>query len=324
MSHSLWGFAATLVMAVVLFSWGLYAVLRSAMGKEKKTLDRRWKSLSAGQAPQPVPAFHAQQVLSQSVWLDTFLRWLPGRRTWTRYLSQTGLPLSVANAWLMALALPLGMGGAGLLLGLGRGWISWLMGLGLAGPVWFLQHKRRQRIARIEAHLPDVLDLIARAMQAGHAFTSALLMAANDAKPPLSDELHKVFDEINFGLDLRQAMSGLTERVASDDLRFFVVSVLIQHETGGNLAEVLKNTASLIRERQKIRGVIRVLSGEGRISAWILSLLPFALAAALNLINPGFISTLWTHPLGLQMLYTCLMLMLIGIIWMWHLIDIRI
>jgi tight adherence protein B len=169
-----------------------------------------------------------------------------------------------------------------------------------------------------------VLDLIARAMQAGHAFTSALQMAANDAKPPLSAQLHKVFDEIHFGLDLRQAMSGLAERIDSDDVRFFVTAVLVQHETGGNLADILRNTATLIRERQKIRGVIRVLSGEGRISAWILSLLPFALAGVLNLVNPEFMSALWTDPKGVQMLYVCVLLMLAGIVWMWRLIDIRI
>jgi tight adherence protein B len=161
-------------------------------------------------------------------------------------------------------------------------------------------------------------------MQAGHAFSSALLMAANDAKPPLSLHLHKVFDEIHYGLDLRQAMTGLAERIDSDDVRFFVISVLVQHDTGGNLADILKNTATLIRERQKIRGVIRVLSGEGRISAWILSLLPFALTGVLNLVNPEFMSTLWTAPQGLQMLSICLMLMLAGIVWMWRLIDIRV
>ena len=179
-------------------------------------------------------------------------------------------------------------------------------------------------MVRIEAQLPEVLDLIARAMQAGHAFTSALQMAANDAKPPLSGHLHKVFDEIHFGLDLRQAMSGLAERIDSDDIRFFVTAVLVQHDTGGNLADILKSTATLIRERQKIRGVIRVLSGEGRISAWILSLLPFALAGVLNLLNPEFMSALWTDLKGLQMLYVCGLMMLAGIVWMWGLIDIRI
>jgi tight adherence protein B len=112
--------------------------------------------------------------------------------------------------------------------------------------------------------------------------------------------------------------------VASEDVRYFVVAVVIQSETGGNLAEILKNTAHLIRERQKITGIVRVLSAEGRISAIILALLPFALAAGMSLLNPGFISRLWTDPMGLQLVYISLTLMAFGILWMWRLIQIRV
>lgn len=133
-------------------------------------------------------------------------------------------------------------------------------------------------------------------------------------------------------ISLAQALSlaaalvllALAARVASDDVRYFVVAVVIQNETGGNLAEILKNTAHLIRERQKIAGIVRVLSAEGRISAVILSLLPFALAALMALLNPGFISKLWTDPIGLQLVYISLTLMAIGILWMWRLIQIRV
>ena len=324
MANAFWGFAATVFLAVALLFWGLYTVWNGSVGRAQTILDRRLKSLSTQTDPGPTLQLHPKRLLSQSAWADKLLLQVPGTKTLDRFLLQTGMRLSVAEALLMVFALTLTTGIAGKLLHAGVVLTVSLMGTSLTLCAWFLAHRRRQRIAQIESQLPDVLDLIARSMQAGHAFTSALLMAANDAKPPLSGELHKVFDEIHFGLDLRQAMSEMAARVASDDLRFFVISVVIQHETGGNLAEVLKSTASLIRERQKIRGVIRVLSGEGRISAWILSLLPFALAAVLNLLNPGFISTLWTQPQGLQMLYVCLTLMVLGIAWMWRLIDIRI
>ena len=119
-------------------------------------------------------------------------------------------------------------------------------------------------------------------------------------------------------------MRSLLERIPLTDLRYFVIAVLIQRETGGNLADILKNTANLIRERQKIAGVVRVLSAEGRISAVVLSVLPFALAALMSLLNPGFISKLWTDPMGLQLVYLSLTLMAIGILWMWKLIQIRV
>lgn len=320
MNHALWGFAGTAFLAVVLLVWGLSGLWRS----QHKVLDQRWQSLSLGSPVQVALSDARVPSGSPATWLDKRWQRLPGAAMWARFLRQTGLPLEPGQSLPMAALLLLGAGALGLALGWGTVGSAVLMAMSWAAPLWFLLHRRHLQIVRIDAQLPDVLDLIARSMQAGHAFTSALLMAANDAKPPLSAQLHKVFDEIHFGLDLRQAMSGLAERTDSDDVRFFVISVLVQHETGGNLAEILKNTATLIRERQKIRGVIRVLSGEGRISAWILSLLPFALAGVLHLINPEFMSTLWTAPQGRQMLSVCLMLMLSGIFWMWRLIDIRV
>jgi tight adherence protein B len=324
MFSSFWAFAITAFLAVVLLAWGGHGVWTGMVGKEQKILTRRWQSLSIDHDPQQAREDHPKRLLNEHRWAQRLLVRFPGVQSVDRFLLQTGLPLGIADALFLLVSIFFGTLLTGLVVGLNKILMALFVGLNLFLPLWFLLHHRKQRIAKIESHLPDVLDLIARSMLAGHAFTSALQMAANDAKPPIAAELHKVFDEINFGLDLRLAMSGMAERVASDDLRFFVTSVLIQHETGGNLADILKNTASLIRERQKIRGVIRVLSGEGRISAWILSLLPFALAVALNAINPEFVSTLWTEPLGLQMLYSCLFLMLVGIVWMWRLIDIRI
>jgi tight adherence protein B len=112
--------------------------------------------------------------------------------------------------------------------------------------------------------------------------------------------------------------------VASSDLRFFVVAVLIQLETGGNLSEILKSLSALIRDRQRIAGSVRVLTAEGRLSAWILGLLPFVIALLLTVINPEFISKLWTDPLGILMLQVSLGLMAIGVWWMWHMVRIRI
>jgi tight adherence protein B len=323
MSLLIWGFAATSVLAVVMLMWGLSSLWRNSLSSQHDIVKQRWQSLSSAPAAEGI--FSLPPTMgSASAWLDsTWQRW-PGASAWARFVRQTGLTLAPEHGLLMVGLLLLGSAVAGVLLGLGKVWGSALVVMSLAIPMWFMLHLRHQQMVRIEGQLPEVLDLIARAMQAGHAFTSALQMAANDAKPPLSAQLHKVFDEIHFGLDLRQAMSGLAERIDSDDVRFFVTAVLVQHETGGNLADILRNTATLIRERQKIRGVIRVLSGEGRISAWILSLLPFALAGVLNLVNPEFMSALWTDPKGVQMLYVCVLLMLAGIVWMWRLIDIRI
>jgi tight adherence protein B len=161
-------------------------------------------------------------------------------------------------------------------------------------------------------------------MQAGHAFSSALLIVGSEGSPPIRNEFQTTFDEINFGIATETALHHLTQRVASSDLRFFVVAVLIQLETGGNLTDILKSLAALIRDRQRIAGTVRVLTAEGRLSAWILGLLPFVLAAILSVVNHEFISKLWTEPLGIRMLQISLTLMVLGVWWMWRMVRVEI
>jgi tight adherence protein B len=262
--------------------------------------------------------------LSRLTWLDPLLREWPAARELDRLLQQTGWPLRVEHVGAaMAVATLIIVLGV-LLLGLSWAWVpgltvaSWLVGW----TVLRLQRRRRERA--IESQLPDALDLIARAMQAGHALSSAILMAANEGPQPLADAWRTIFDEINFGIPTRMAIEDFSERVDSEYVRLFVVSTLIQMETGGNMAEILHNTAKLIRERQQLQASVKVLSAEGRVSALILSTLPFALGIVLALINPGFVAVLWTDPLGLKMLLGALALMLLGVFWMWRMIDIAV
>jgi tight adherence protein B len=165
---------------------------------------------------------------------------------------------------------------------------------------------------------------MARAMQAGHAFSSALRLVAAETLEPIASEFQTVFDEINFGLSTEQALSNLAVRVSSRDLRYFVVAVLIQRETGGNLSEVLVSIARLIRERQKLLATVHVLSAEARISAWVLTILPFVLGAVIAFVNRRFLAQLWTDPIGIDMLAASTVLMAIGIWWMWRMVRFRI
>jgi tight adherence protein B len=129
---------------------------------------------------------------------------------------------------------------------------------------------------------------------------------------------------VNFGISLQDALLNLATRVPSTDLKYFVIAVLLQRETGGNLAELLGNLSALIRARFKLLGTIRVLSAEGRLSAWVLSLLPFVAAALLNIINPKFMSILWTDPSGLQLVWGALAMSAVGVVWMWRTVKIRV
>jgi tight adherence protein B len=149
-------------------------------------------------------------------------------------------------------------------------------------------------------------------------------MAATEGPDPTAHEFHLAFDEISFGITAQDALTHLAERVPSNDLRYLVVAVLTQHETGGNLAELLGNTAELIRARHKLMGAVRVLATEGKFSAWILVILPFGLAAGLYAVNHEFLKTLWTDPAGLNVLVCAAVAMVIGIFWMWRAVKIHI
>jgi len=327
MNQPFWTMALLAALSIGFLVWGVYGLWQQHFDPRRKALAKRLQ-VSAAFGPDPLTEpslkFRSRRMLSQWGWAERALQTLPGVMAIDHFLLQTGLALSLAQAASVAGVLVL----LALALGTSLAWpapLSVVLGaLGLLLWTAFLQHRRSQRMALIDQALPDALELMARSMQAGHAFISAMQVAAKESAPPLSHELRTVFEEVNFGISTPQALQALAVRVASEDVRYFVVAVVIQTETGGNLAEILKNTARLIRERQKIAGVVRVLSAEGRISAVILSLLPFVLAAFMSWVNPDFVSRLWTDPLGLQLLYVSLILMAFGILWMWRLVQIRV
>lgn len=262
--------------------------------------------------------------LSQYAWVDEWLRKLPGMLRFDQFLRQTHVRWDVSQVIALMLSLILCLA---VLTWLAGGDARWLFVWGIGTPslvMSYLLRSRQKYVEQIEAQLPDALDLMVRALQSGHAFTSALQMTALESKNPIRDELRTVFDEINLGTSVQVAMSHLAQRVASKEMRYFVVAVLIQSETGGNLGDVLRSTATLIRERQKIAGVVRVLSAEGRISAWILALMPFVLAVLMYLVNPEFMALLWREDMGVVMLGVSLGLMVAGVFWMSRLVRIKV
>jgi tight adherence protein B len=191
-------------------------------------------------------------------------------------------------------------------------------------PFVYLFSKKKRRMAKFQRQLPEGLDLIARALRAGHAFTTGMRMAADEFEDPLGPEFREALDEINFGLNIQDALRGLADRIDCEDVRYFVVSVVLQRETGGNLAEILENISHLIRERFKLRGKIRALAAEGKLSAVILVALPFLVIIALLFMNPDYIKTLLDERLGRLMAAGAGFMMLMGIVFMKKLINIRV
>lgn len=311
-------------VASFLIPMGLYDAWRVYWSPRKRLLDQRMHQMFKNERRQQHTDIVRTRSLSRFAVLDRFLSRVPGMQMFDRFLRQADWPQDVAQTLLLSAMLVMASGVVGMALQFPALVTGLLMLATLGGGIFYLQHRGQQRILSIDKQLPDALDLMVRAQQSGHAFISALQITASESRPPIALELRKVFDEINLGMSVQLAMNHLAERIDSKEIRYFVVAVLIQNETGGNLADVLRKTATLIRERQKIAGVVRVLSAEGRISAWILSVMPFLLAFFLYIINPEFISALWKDPMGQAMLGVSLGLMLLGVFWMSRLVQIKV
>jgi tight adherence protein B len=192
-----------------------------------------------------------------------------------------------------------------------------LLGLavGLAAastPFVFVRFKRRARFDQFEQGLPEALDLMVSGLRAGHSLVASLRLVAHESPDPIGSEFRTCFEEQNYGLELRTAMENLVTRVPLQDLRIVVTAILIQKESGGNLAEVLEKGANLIRERFKLRRQVRVHTAQGRLTGWILSLLPLFLGFALYMIDPQMMSMLWTRQVGRELLYTATAMTFVG------------
>jgi len=193
----------------------------------------------------------------------------------------------------------------------------------VALPFFYLRFAKRRRAAVFEKQLPNVLDFISRAMQAGHAFGAAIEMAASEAPQPIGAEFAKAHAQMNHGVPIQKALSDLANRIDSADLNFFAAAVSINHEVGGDLAALLNNLAALIRSRMEMRESLKAITAEGRLSAKILVVLPFVIAAVFFVLQPEMVSVLWQTEAGQDLLTAAGVLMLLGILWINRIIQFR-
>ena len=191
-------------------------------------------------------------------------------------------------------------------------------------PAMYLLWLKSQRIGKFERQLPEALELSSRALRAGHAFSVGLKLVGDESADPIGKEFRRVFDEVSMGVSLPEALQNMTDRLDCVDLRFFVTSVLIQRETGGNLAEIIDSLATLIRKRFELHLRVRALSAEGRFSALILFCLPIVVGFILYKMNPEYMSTLFTDPAGQNMLMVGSFMMVTGAIIMKRMVTIKV
>ncbi len=202
-------------------------------------------------------------------------------------------------------------------------WIVAALGGSFLPYVW-LRTKRTQRMKKFEEQFPEALDLLSRAIRAGHAFQTAMGMVADELPSPVGVEFKKAFEQQNFGLPLRDVLDEMAERVPILDVKFFVTAVTIQRETGGNLAEILDNLAHVVRERFKILRQVRVHTAHGRFTGYVLMALPASLAVALSFINPEHMNLLFTERMGQMMILGAIVMQAIGYLWIRKIIKIEV
>jgi tight adherence protein B len=240
-----------------------------------------------------------------------------------RRIDSSGLELSVATLILLCLCAG-GLGYLAVLFGTHLRVAAAVAGLFfLYIPVWFINLMARRRLAKFEEQFPEAIDLLSRALRAGHAFTTGLSMVAEEMAEPVGTEFRLAYDRQNFGMPMPEALRSLGERVPLLDARFFVTAVLTQREAGGNLSEVLDNLASVIRERFKVKRQVRVLTAHARITGWVLALLPPSLGVVLTLLAPAHMSLLWTDPTGIRMVVVALVLQVVGTLIIRKLVDVE-
>jgi tight adherence protein B len=195
--------------------------------------------------------------------------------------------------------------------------------LGLA-PFVYLSCQKRRRLQRFEQQLPEALDFVARALKAGHTFNIGMKMVGDEFQDPIGTEFAKTVDEINFGGGIQEALENLSYRIDCADLRFFVTAVMVQRETGGNLAELIQKASYLIRQRFELLGRVRVLAGEGKLSAIILIALPFFMSLATYFLRRDYLMLLLTDPTGKWLVVVAALSMVVGILVIMRMISIKV
>lgn len=311
-------------LTIVLLIEGAYFVSRTLYDPERRRVRQRLHTLSTQVSNGTSVDIVRRRVLSDSPWMNNLL-------SKSHLLQRLGRLLEQANSrWQVGtfLVLCIGLFCLGLLLGpvvvpnpyfpiLG----SIVLGL---TPLLYMTYRKKRRMQQFERQLPEALDLVTRALKAGHTFMVGLKMVGDEFSDPIGTEFGKTIDEINFGVSAAEALLGLAERVDCPDVNLFVTAVIVQRDTGGNLAEILEKTSQVIRQRFELLGRVRVLAAEGKLSAVVLIAFPFVVGLLLHVISPDYLTVLFTDAIGKVLMMYGAGMMVVGIVAIRKIVSIRV
>jgi tight adherence protein B len=305
--------ALIVFMVVALAAFGLGSIFdqrnaRARLIKERLANERKAPELAAEEEL----ALLRDEQLSQIPALDTLLRRSARVTDIQKMLAQAGMSLRAGN--FLGLSALVGVVATLLAYGLSKrieiAWVALLVGFVL--PYSYVSFRRNKRFEKFEELFPEAIDTLARAVRAGHAFTTALEMITDEVAEPVASEFRQLYEEQKFGMPVRDALINLTERMPLVDLKFFVTAVMLQRETGGNLAEILDNLSYVIRERFKIQRQVRVYTAQGRLTMALLMGMPPIIITVMLVLNPAFIRPLFSDPIGHTLLVAGITLQTIG------------
>jgi len=308
-------------LGTLLLVEGIYYVFIDVRGGDRERLNRRLRMLASGATRETVLSKllrtkkrkpGAESGYNPIVWFDALLL-------------QAGTTLPVYRLVLIMLLIALVVFVGGFYVGLppAVSIIAALL-LGPMLPILFLIRRRRKRLKKFAEQLPDAIDLIVRSLRAGHPISVSMSTVAEEMDDPIGSEFGIAVDEMTYGLDVQDALSGIARRIDLQDLKYLLVAVNVQHGVGGNLAEVLSNLSVVIRDRFRMFKKIRALSAEGRLSAWVLSGLPFFVVSVIWMMNPDYYRQASSDPLFPLLITVGVVLLILGIFILWRLVNFRV
>lgn len=324
MPEGTWIFVGLVFLTIFLLSQGLVVPVFGEGGKMRKRLKQRLATMDAESEDDPISSLLREKYLRNLAPWERSLESLPFMHPLRQMIEQAGYSILAYRVVAISIAVAL-------ILGIATWYFTRIPLAGLAAfiaggalPLLKIWKKRNDRMALFEEQLPDAIDSMRRALKAGHPFSATLKLVAEDMEDPIAYEFEQTFADINYGNDARRAMLGLLARVPSVTVMALVTSILVQKETGGNLAEILGEISKVIRSRFRFYRKVRTLSAEGRLSGWILAMIPFVLFLMLTITNPDYLPMLTESETGRKAIVAGVISGFIGILWIRKIIRINV
>jgi len=310
-----------LVLLALIFGVLVFFLKPTSM---EKAVEDQLASIEEVQSTQGEHGTILKEKMVRSTVVEEFSQKLPWSEASSRLIKQAGQNWSFGTLSIVSLLAGLGIYGLASLVSF-TFLISVALGIAAgSAPFVYLYIRREIRFGQFGDLLPEAVDLMSRGLRAGHSIQAVLEMVGNEIADPVGIEFRALHKEQSLGLPIRDAMKGLVDRVPLDDLRFLATAILLQKESGGNLAQILDKTSSVIRERARLRGQLKIYTAQGRITGYLLGTAPFIMFGLISLINHNYEKALFTDPFGLKMVYCGLGLMVIGILAIRKIIDIKV